>query len=172
MEIKNFNSEDVEIHSLLESLGSDNGQERKKAREALVSKGKSVIDYLMELLNHPKHIYRWEAVKTLEEIADPDSVPILIEALDDNKGDVRWIAAEALVKIGLPSIKPLLTILMEKTDSVFLLEGAHHVFFELKEKGMLPANFPVDQLLELLKNPEMNQSVKPLADKILNHFNL
>lgn len=172
MEIKNFNSEDVEIHSLLESLGSDNGQERKRAREALALKGKIVIDYMMELLNHPKHVYRWEAAKTLEEIADPDSAPILIQAMDDDKGDVRWIAAEGLVKIGLPSIKPLLKMLMEKTDSVFLLEGAHHVFFELRENGLLPANFPVDELLSLLKNPEMNQSVKPLADKILNQFKL
>lgn len=172
MRTDNSNSNQTEISELISLLKSENGIERKNARDKLVAKGKVVIEYLNELLDSPKHLHRWEAVKTLEEIAEPDSIPILIQALDDDKSDVRWIAAEGLIKIGKQSLKPLLKALTKKTDSVFLLEGAHHVFFELREKGLLPADFPTDELLSLLKDPEMNQSVKPLADKIIDKFNL
>jgi HEAT repeat protein len=164
------NSKDSELHQLIKELGSDNGMEREKARKALVAKGKDSLDYLMELLFHPRHIYRWEAVKTMEEIGDPDSIPMLIQGLEDDKSDVRWIAAEGLIRIGFQSVEPLLRTLIEKSDSVFVLEGAHHVFFDLEEKGELPDGFPVDNLLSLLKNPEWAESVKPLVYQILNNL--
>jgi HEAT repeat protein len=165
-----LNIEDSELQQLLETLGSDDGMKRKKAREALVEKGKVSIDFLLELLSHPKHIYRWEAVKTLEEIGDPDTIPVLILALEDDKSDVRWIAAEGLIKLGMKSVKPLLNILIEKSDSVFVLEGAHHIFFDLREKGILPTEFPVAKLLSSLKNPEWIDGVKPLAYNILKNL--
>jgi HEAT repeat protein len=167
-----LNIEDSELRQLLETLGSDDGMKRKKAREALVEKGKVSIDFLLELLSHPKHIYRWEAVKTLEEIGDPDTIPVLILALEDDKSDVRWIAAEGLIKLGMKSVKPLLNILIEKSDSVFVLEGAHHIFFDLREKGILPSEFPVAELLSALKNPEWIDGVKPLAYNILKNLKL
>jgi HEAT repeat protein len=167
-----LNIEDSELQQLLETLGSDDGMKRKKAREALVEKGKVSIDFLLELLSHPKHIYRWEAVKTLEEIGDPDTIPVLILALEDDKSDVRWIAAEGLIKLGMKSVKPLLNILIEKSDSVFVLEGAHHIFFDLREKGILPTEFPVAKLLSSLKNPEWIDGVKPLAYNILKNLKL
>jgi HEAT repeat protein len=168
METKNKKLKDSEIKKVIVNLGSDNGLERQKAREEMVKMGEDAIDYLMELLSHPKHIYRWEAVKTLEEIGDPDSIPLLLRALEDDKGDVRWIAAKGLIKLGKHSIKPLLKMLEEKSDSVFVLEGAHHVFFDLKEKNVLPKGFPIKKLLSALKNPEWIDSVKPLVYKILN----
>lgn len=82
----------------------------------------------MELLSLPKHIYRWEAIKTKEEIADPVSIPFFIQALEDDKSDVRWIAAKGLIKLDKHSIKPLLIILEHRSDLVFILESAHHVF--------------------------------------------
>jgi HEAT repeat protein len=167
-----LNIEDSELQQLLETLGSDDGMKRKKAREALVEKGKVSIDFLLELLSHPKHIYRWEAVKTLEEIGDPDTIPVLILALEDDKSDVRWIAAEGLIKLGMKSVKPLLNILIEKSDSVFVLEGAHHIFFDLREKGILPSEFPVAELLSALKSPEWIDGVKPLAYNILKNLKL
>lgn len=170
MENKSKKSKNYNMHDLLIRLGSTNGMEREKAREALVEIGRDSIDFLMELLSHPKHIYRWEAIKTLEEIANPISIPLLIQALEDDKGDVRWIAAKGLIKLGALSIKPLLKILEEKSDSVFILAGAHHVFFDLKEKKLLPKGFPTVKLLSVLKNPEWAESVKPLAYQILNNL--
>ena len=167
-----LNIEDSELQQLLETLGSDDGMKRKKAREALVLKGKETIDFLIELLSHPKHIYRWEAVKTLKEIGDPDTIPVLILTLEDDKSDVRWIAAEGLIKLGMKSVKPLLNVLIEKSDSVFVLEGAHHIFFDLRQKGILPTEFPVAKLLSALKNPEWIDGVKPLAYNILKNLKL
>lgn len=164
------NSKDSELQQLIKILGSDNGLEREKARKALVAKGKDSLDYLMELLSNPRHICRWEAVKAMEEIADPDSIPMFIQALEDDKSDVRWIAAEGLIRVGFQAVKPLLKALIEKSDSVFVLEGAHHVFFDLKEKRELPDGFPVDNLLSTLKNPEWVESVKPLVYEILNNL--
>lgn len=168
MDNKNKESKNSELHELVVKLGSDDGVEREKARKALVKIGRGSIDILMELLSHPKHIYRWEAVKTLEEIADPVAIPILIKALEDDKSDVRWIAAKGLIKFNKLSIKPLLKILEEKSDCVFILEGAHHVFYDLRENEAFPKKFPIDKLLSELKNPEWEESVKPLVYKILN----
>jgi HEAT repeat protein len=160
----------LELKELITKLGSDNGLEREKARKALIKRGRDSIDFLMELLSHPKHIYRWEAVKTLEEIGDPVSIPLFIQALEDDKGDVRWIAAKGLIKLGADSIRPLLKMLEQKSDSVFLLEGAHHVFFDLRENKVLPKGFPIDKLLACLRTPDYLDSVKPLVYEILNKY--
>ncbi len=162
------NPEDLEVQQLLKNLGSKNGIEREKARGELVAKGKNMVDYLTGLLNHPKHIYRWEALKTIKEIGDPSSIPLFIQSLEDDESDIRWIAAEGLIKMGVQSIKPLLKILIEKSGSIFILAGAHHVFYDLKKTGRFPAGFPVDKLLSTLKSPEWNGSVKPMAFKLLN----
>jgi len=113
----------------------------KKAREELVAKGKNIVDFLMELLNNPKHIYRWEALKTMEEIGDPISIPMFIKALEDDESDVRWIAAEGLIKLGMKSIKPLLKTLIEKSGSIFVLAGIHHVFYDLKKNRRTSGRF-------------------------------
>ena len=172
METKTKELNNAEIKKLIALLGSDDGLERQKAREEMVKMGKDVIDYLLELLSHPKHIYRWEAIKTLEEIADPVSVSILIQAMEDDKADVRWIAAKGLIKIGKYSIIPLLKILEEKSDSVFILEGAHHVFFDLKEKNELPQDFPIDKILATIKSPEWASGTKTLAFDLLNKLEM
>ena len=161
-------SKQSKIQELIKTLGSDNGMERQSAREELVAIGRDSVGFLMELLSHPKHIYRWEAVKTMEEICDPVSIPLFIQAMEDEKSDVRWLAAKGLIKLGKLSIKPLLKTLEKKSDSVFVLEGAHHVFFDLKENKMLPKDFPIDKLLSALRNPEWVESVKPVAYEILN----
>ena len=64
------NPRDSEVQQLIKTLGSKNGVDRKKARKKLVAMGENMIDFLMELLNHPKHIYRWEALKTMLEIGN------------------------------------------------------------------------------------------------------
>jgi len=164
------NIDEAEIRVLIDTLCGKDGMERQKARESLAAKGKSIIYYLKDMLNHPKYIYRWEAIKTIEEIAEPSAIPLLINALEDEKNDVRWIAAEGLIKLGQLSIKPLLKALIEKSDSVFLLAGAHHVFYELREKEILKDNFPIENLLSALSNTTGTESIVQLAYDILNKF--
>jgi HEAT repeats len=163
------NYEDSPIYQLMIKLGSENGLEREKAREEIVAKGKEMVDFLMELLSHPKHIYRWEAVKTLKEIGDPISVPLFIQALEDNRYDVRWIAAEGLIKLGKLSVEPLLKVLIKRSDSVFIIEGAHHIFYDLNENGILPKEFLVDKLLTALKNPSWGENIKLICGELLNN---
>lgn len=158
------------IRPLLDTLCSDNGMERKKARNELVKEGGEVIDYLVELLQHRKHTYRWEAVKTLEQIADPKAIPAFLLALEDNESDIRWIAAEGLIAIGEEAVIPLLKTLIEKSESVFIMEAAHHIIKELKEKDELPLNFPTNQLLEQLQRHKADGSEKHLYYTILKQF--
>ena len=167
MENKIEKLKESEMQKLISELGSDDGLIRQNARHKLAKMGKDSLDVLAELLIHPKHVYRWEAAKILEEIGDPISIPLLLQALEDDKVDIRWIAAKGLIKIGTVSIVPLLKALEEKSDSVFLLEGAHHVFFELREMNKLPTGFQVNELLSSLKNIGWKESIKPLVYELL-----
>ncbi|MGA7836557.1 MAG: HEAT repeat domain-containing protein [Ignavibacteriaceae bacterium] len=162
-------SEDLEIRQLIKSLCSNDGLERQNARTALAEKGNKSIDFLMELLNSPKHMYRWEAIKTIKEINDPESIPIYLNALEDEKSDIRWIAAEGLINMGNLSVEPLLKRLLEKSEAVFVLEGAHHVFIDLKKNKMLPDDFPIDKLLLALKDTGLVENIKSIAHELLEN---
>lgn len=169
MENKSKKIKDTEIKKLIDSLKSNDGLKRQNAREELVKIGKDSVDYLAELLSYPKHIYRWEAVKTFAEIGDSITIPMLIQALEDDVVGIRWIAAEGLIKLGKQSIKPLLETLTKKSDSVFILEGVHHVFYDLREKNELPKGFPIEKLLSALKNSEWAASAIPLVIELLKN---
>ncbi len=159
-----------EIEKLVELLCNDDGHKRKKARQKLVALGENTLEYVTDLLEHPKHICRWEAMKVIEEIGMPESIPVFIEALDDDKSDIRWIAAEGLIRLGKYSLEPLLKEVTENYDSVFVLNGAHHVISELEVRKNLPKNFPAKKLLKLLKKPSMEASLKILVHNTLNEF--
>lgn len=119
-----------EIKCLMEDLGSKDGITRTKARETFVAMGIPAVDYLSELVEHPKRLCRWEALKALGEIADPDSGPLLALALEDEESDVRWLAAEALIAIGKEGTVAALERLIDKSDSLFTRQGVHHVLRE------------------------------------------
>ena len=85
------------IEELVKKFYSKNGIERKIARYELVKIGTPAVKYLTALLKAPKEYTRWEAIKTLSQIADPGTLPVLINALENEDFDVRWIAAEALL---------------------------------------------------------------------------
>ena len=171
METITKSKQKTHINDLLKSLVSDFGMERKKARAELVRMGRGVLDYLTEYADHPKHIFRWEALKVMEEIADPTSIPFFIDALEDEESDIRWIAAEGLINIGRESIVPLLETIIKKTDSIFVLEGTHHVFHDLKKTEILPKDFPVDKLLSTLKRTDSDEAIKLSAYQILDILN-
>lgn len=160
----------ITLNFLVEKLCSERGVERKKAREELVEIGKDCIPYLVDLLEHPKHIDRWEAIKTMEEIGDASSLPLFLNALDDDKSDVRWIAANGLIKLGFQVVKPLLKLTKKEIDSVFILDSAHHIIYDLRENGELPDHFPANELLDLLKRPGGGGRLKVLLFKIDNEL--
>lgn len=161
-----------EIQQLIDKLGSRSGTERKDAREKLVIKGGQALEQLEDLLDSPRYLIRWEAMKTMEEIGDPGSIPVFIGALEDDESEIRWIAAEGLIRIGIQSIGPILRTIIDKSgsNSVFVFAEAHHVFYELKKRGVLPEGFPVDKLLSVLKNPGWSENMKPIVFEILNQL--
>jgi len=90
----------------------------------------------------------------LEDIRDPCIATLLfIQAMGDDKSYIRWISAYGLTKPGKYSIKPVFKSLETKSNSVFVLGGAYHVFSDLKGNKILLKEFPVDKLLSALKNP-------------------
>ena len=164
----NQNTEEIKIEKLVEQLRSEHGFERENARKMLVAKGNKSLKFLTDLLKHPKHIYRWEAVKTMEEIGASESLPYFLAALNDDKSDVRWIAAKGLIKLGSQSVKPLLELVKKNEDSVFVLDSAHHVIYDLHEIGELPGSFPAEELLNLLKRPQGAGRLKVLLYKAID----
>lgn len=159
-----------ELEELIQQLCNEDGHERKIARKKLVAIGEEALEHVGGLLNHPKHVCRWEAMKVIEEIGEPKSIPVFIEALEDEKSDIRWIGAEGLIRTGKHSLKPLLKAVAENYDSVFILNGAHHVITELHVKKELPKDFPAKKLLSLLKNYSKEASLKVLVHEILSEI--
>lgn len=163
-------SENNEIDELINNLGSKNGRVRLKSREKLVSKGKEVVKRLMEQLDNSSYRVQWEAMKSLEEIGDPETIPIFINALENDESEIRWLAAEGLINTGMECVAPLLKTLLDKSESnsIFVYAGAHHVFHELKKENLFSKELPIDRLLCVLKNPGWTESLNPIVFKVLN----
>jgi hypothetical protein len=149
------------IRSLLDKLASREPVAREKAREALVIVGKPAVPFLIPLLSHRKLQVRWEAAKTLGDIADPISAAALVNALEDSEGDVRWLAAEGLIALGHEGLHPLLAALLERAQSASLCEGAHHVCHALAKKKKLGTI--LRPVLAALEQPEPAIAVPPVA---------
>ena len=163
-------SEKSKILHLVDQLCSESGAERQNARKELVEIGHVVLDYLSDMLSSSKHIHRWEALKVMEEIGDPGSIPIFLKYLEDEKSDLRWIAAEGLIRVGRNSVGPLLDLIAKKYDSTFVLYGAHHIFYDLSEKHVLPEGFHVSELLVDLKSSGKSERLKLLVFQLKDSF--
>jgi uncharacterized protein (DUF302 family) len=122
---------DPAIQGLIMNLSSSDEILRIHSRESLVKIGKPAVPQLVEVLMRGSHWMRWEAAKTLGEIADPTAAPALVEALKDEEFDVQWLAAAGLIKMKTGGVEPLLHALMTEADLPRIREGAHHVIREL-----------------------------------------
>lgn len=132
------------VAELIGKFSSHDGVARQKAREQLVGIGKPAVAALAAALDDSHKQVRWEAAKTLQEIADPEAAPKLALALGDEESDVRWVAGEALIALRRQALVPLLTALSTKQDSIWMYDGAHHVLRELaKDHEVHPIVLPV-----------------------------
>jgi HEAT repeat protein len=138
----------VALEASIEELRSKDGFVRKAAREALTSVGQRAVTPLLLLLKDPVDNVRWEAAKALVTIADVRAVPGFVVALEDRMFGVRWLAAEGLIAIGVDALAPLLKALMERSDSVWLRGGAHHVFHDLARGNLENLLAPVTAALD------------------------
>ena len=155
------------ISSLIADLASDDSVIRVKARRALVSSGDKAVEPLIKALTNPNQWVRWEAAKALGQIANKKATNALINALEDKMFDVRWLAAEGLITIGPEVIKPLLQALIERADSVWMREGAHHVLHDVAKGDLEEIVVPVLTVLEDLDAPvEVPFAAKSALNKL------
>jgi HEAT repeat protein len=115
------------VDQLLTALGGKDASERAKARQALIQMGSAAVLGLRGALAAPQQHVRWEAAKSLAEIADPSAAHDLVSALGDPDGDVRWVAGEALIALNRDGLRPLLTKLTESDLPEGMYQAAHHV---------------------------------------------
>jgi HEAT repeat protein len=136
------------IDSLIHDLADDDWVVRVRARCSLVSLGSEAVEPLSGALASPKQWVRWEAAKALCDIGNPAATNSLLKSLEDKMFDVRWLAAQGLITIGRKTIVPVLQALIEKPDSVWLREGAHHVLHDLARGRLKDVLQPVLTALE------------------------
>jgi HEAT repeat protein len=154
------------IKALTTDLGSSNGFERQRARQALIRIGNKAVGTLIPLLSAKGEIKRWEAAKALSQIRDPSATEALIKALVDKNFDIRWLAAEGLISIGEPALVPLLRELTRNPESVWLREAAHHYLHSIKSEKLIPILSPVLGAVE--EGEEAQLKVALVADSALN----
>jgi HEAT repeat protein len=141
-------SHNPDIDSLVVALASPDRVTRQTARATLVGLGHPAVAPLIPLLDDPHDHVRWEAAKSLSEIADPAAAEALVKTLEDRDAGVRWLAAEGLIRMRRAGLKPLLQALIERPDSPWLREGAHHVLHDLARIGLDEGVLPVLTALE------------------------
>lgn len=145
-----YTLEDAIRENILKLADSD-GSIREKSRNLLIKIGAPAIDYLFEMLSHPNVIARWEALKILIEINDPDIIPLLINALDDSSSAIRWLAAEGLAAMGKNAFRAMLNALAAYPDTVSLRKGVKHVMMKHIEACKDPN---IEELVQFLDDPD------------------
>ena len=154
-----------DIDSLVAALASPDRVTRQTARETLVAVGHPAVGPLIPLLDDRHDHVRWEAAKSLADIGDPDAAPALVKTLEDREAGVRWLAAEGLIRMRRAGLKSLLQALIERPDSVWLREGAHHVLHSLTKMGLAEGMMP---LLTALEGIEPTATIPSAARRALD----
>jgi HEAT repeat protein len=156
------------IRALMDVLCDRDTLKRHRARLLLVDIGSPAVPYLVQALEDPaaEECVHWEAAKALSDIGDPLAAPALIGILgQDEHFGIRWLAAEGLIALGRTGLVPLLNALIQRSDSAWLREGAHHVLRILAGRGLYAQVAPV---LTALEDIEPAVQVPPAARAALD----
>lgn len=119
----------------------------------------------LQLLDDPKQPEgaREAAVQFLGSDPTPANLERLIQALEDNDFGVRWTAAATLAGVGDAALLPLLRALVQR-NSVWLREGAHHVFYYNKSERV---SNRTAQLQQALRGPAAEVASAAAAERLL-----
>ncbi len=156
------------IRILMNALCEKDTLRRQRARLSLVDIGAPAVPYLVETLedSDAEECARWESAKALSDIGDPAAAPALIDVLgQDELFGIRWLAAEGLIALGRNGLVPLLNALIQRSNSAWLREGAHHVLRTLAGRGLYVYVAPV---LTALEDIEPAVQVPPAARAALD----
>ncbi len=155
----------TDIPSLISKLGDVDGFIRMHAREILICIGEPAVPELIKTLSDDNSQLRWQAIKVLESIQDASAAPGLVQRLKDDNAGVRWAASDALIALRRAAIPALLEGLRRDFDSLWLRQGAHHIFHVLKDAGKLTQ--PEEKVFEALEEIEPAVAVPWAAEKAL-----
>ncbi len=155
------------IREAINLLSSRDATERNRAQSNLIEIGKPAVAPLLKLTKQPDTELRREAAALLGNIGDPSAVPVLIDLLDDESFEVRWRSAESLIKMKRETVIPLFRELQRKKrfDSLWFLEGVHHILRKLDEEGYLGP--PSQKVLEAFDDPVKQIAIPVAAEKAL-----
>jgi hypothetical protein len=157
---------DFKIEEFIMDLCLNDPHARHHAEHTLVSAGQKAVPILQEtLLTHHNHMARKEAAKILGEIGDPNSISALVHALQDSNYEVRWDTAESLARFKEAAFAPLLKALRSHPESVWLREGAVHIFHQLQASSDFPG--PLSGVVHSLKNSEPVAAIPAAVDAAL-----
>lgn len=157
------------IDALIAALDDRDGMVRQRARHALVRQGETAVEPLIKAFSHRGGYMHWEAAKALSMIGSPKSTGALLQALEDDEFSIRWLAAEGLIAIAAGAVEPLLQALVNRPDSVWLREGAHHVLHDLIHRELVDASTRarIAPVLTALNDIEPTVTVPVAAHKAL-----
>jgi len=155
----------TDLRRLVADLTCEDIVKCQKARRALVAMGEGAVETLVGTLHDKRHWVRWEAAKALSQIASPSSTQALVNTLEDKEFDLRWLAAEGLVRIGPSAIVPLLRALLNRPESTWLREGAHHVLLDMDLGPLVTVLKPVTDALD---DPEPGVALPIAVHKTLD----
>lgn len=130
-------SAENEIPDLIAKLGDENGLVRQRARFSLIHLGAASIPAAVNALKSSDMHTRWEAVKVLRELRNPEAAAPLANMLLDDDTGVRWSAMEGLINLERAALRPLLELFTKKFDSPIVREGLHHILHVFKDRGLL-----------------------------------
>jgi HEAT repeat protein len=110
---------------LIERLASPSADERKEAREWLLSLGAAAVPPLILATKSDSALLRWEAVNLLGMIADPRGIDaVLSVAMTDSDVHARWRANWAVTRLGDGAVVPCLIAALEEEDRTIAWNAA------------------------------------------------
>jgi len=134
--------------TLVDALSDgENPGRRNAAVEALIRRGESMVDPLLEATASPDHDVRKLAVDTLAGLGAPRAVPRLLEVLADPDPNVRAAAADALGLLGGEAVAPALVERATRPDEDRLV-----AFSALRALGRLEAPVRASRLEPVLED--------------------
>jgi HEAT repeats len=138
-----MNADARTIVTAIQKLGSEDGQERVRARETLREIGRPVTWHLIQAVQTCEATTRHEAFQALVELADPAAAELFVENLESEDADCRWLAAEGLAALGEDGLHRALEMLLEFPRTERLRSALHHVLTRSQKPGLVEVVAPV-----------------------------
>jgi HEAT repeat protein len=107
---------------------------------------------------------RENAIHVLSQNPQPEDLVRLVRILEDDDFGMRWAAAVALSLAGDSALRPLLQALRARPDSVWLRQGAHHVFHY--SSGSIARAY-AREMMDAMKGPAAELTTEECAEHIL-----